>query len=100
MEIRREEGQAGAKGQLFLLSYMVALNSETERVPNSNLAFQVAMKYVFSRSEDRGYFVYKLIGLTVTLKYLDIYYEGLSSTLGLGPINVTGWTWYPELRAP
>lgn len=44
---RREAGQAGAKGHLFLLSHTVALNSETERVPNSNLAFQVAIRYVF-----------------------------------------------------
>lgn len=44
---RREVGHEGAKGHLFLLSDTVALNSETERVPNSNLAFQVAMGYVF-----------------------------------------------------
>lgn len=41
---KRPEGHAGAKGHLFLLSHTVALNSETDRVPNSNLAFQKAMK--------------------------------------------------------
>lgn len=46
--VRREGGWAGVKGHLFLLSHTVALSLETNRVPNSNLVFQMALKICFS----------------------------------------------------
>lgn len=68
---RTEEGCAGAKGHLPLLSHTVALNSRALRVPNSNLTSPVTTKICFlsKRKEDTLFISWLAF---ITWKYLEV----------------------------
>lgn len=83
--VRREKGWAAAKGHLFLLSHIVALDSRTVS-PKFKPCLPGGHEDVFQGK--RIFSHLSAIADPIYLKYLKIWYMGLHRILGSGTMNV------------